>query len=170
MKIRIVTKVKSFINWVRSKLARQQFVIFSSVLVGISVGLAAMVLKTFTHFIFLVATFYNEGNYKFIVLLMPILGIFLTIFVVKKFLKGKLEKGLSHIHTNISKDSSIVPKEQMYAQILTSSLTVGFGGSAGLEAPIVITGAAFGSNYGKTYHLNYQERTLLAVPRQTSFC
>jgi len=49
----------------------------------------------------------------------------------------------------------------MYAQIITSSLTVGLGGSAGLEAPIVVTGAAFGSNYGKTYHLNYQERTLL---------
>ena len=49
----------------------------------------------------------------------------------------------------------------MYAQILTSSLTVGFGGSAGLEAPIVITGAAIGSNYSKTYHLNYKERTLL---------
>jgi CIC family chloride channel protein len=49
----------------------------------------------------------------------------------------------------------------MYAQIVTSSLTVGLGGSAGLESPIVITGAAFGSNYAQRYHLGYKERTLL---------
>ena len=157
----MIRSIKKFINWIRSRLTRKQFIIFSSVLVGISVGLAAIVLKTFTHFIFLVATFYNEGSYKFLFLAMPIVGILLTVFVVQNFLKGKLEKGIARIHQNIVKDSSIVPKEQMYAQIITSSLTVGFGGSAGLEAPIVVTGAAFGSNYGKTYSLNYQERTLL---------
>jgi len=156
-----IERARTFIRWIRNKLTRKQFIIFSSVLVGVSVGLAAVALKMFSHFIFLVASFYNEWNYKFYFLLMPVIGIFLTVVVVQKFLKGKLEKGISHIHYNIAKNSSLVPREQMYAQILTSSLTVGFGGSAGLEAPIVVTGAAFGSNYGKTYHLNYQERTLL---------
>lgn len=156
-----IEKARSFINWIRNKLTRKQFLIFSSVLIGISVGLAAVVLKMFTHFIFLVATFYNESNYKFLFLIMPVLGILLTVIVVQIFLKGKLEKGITSIHYNIAKNSSIVPREQMYAQIITSSLTVGFGGSAGLEAPIVVTGAAFGSNYGQTYYLNYQERTLL---------
>jgi CIC family chloride channel protein len=98
---------------------------------------------------------------KYLFLILPFIGILLTVIVVKKILHGKLDKGLSHIHFALSKKSSSVPKEQMYAQILTSSLTVGFGGSAGLEAPIVITGAAFGSNYSKKYLLNYQERTLL---------
>jgi CIC family chloride channel protein len=90
-----------------------------------------------------------------------VLGILLSVWVVKFFLKGKLDKGLAHIHYTIAQKSSIIPKEQMYAQIVTSSLTVGLGGSAGLEAPIVITGAAFGSNYARTYHLSYKERTLL---------
>jgi CIC family chloride channel protein len=54
-----------------------------------------------------------------------------------------------------------MPREQMYAQLLTSSLTVGLGGSAGLEAPIVVTGAAWGSNFAKTYRLDYKDRTLL---------
>jgi CIC family chloride channel protein len=157
----VIERVRLLIVWIRNKLTRKQFIIFSSVLVGISVGLAAVVLKMFTHFIFMAASFYNEGNGKYLFLMMPVIGVFLTVVVVQNFLKGKLEKGISHIHYNVVKNSSIVPREQMYAQIITSSLTVGLGGSAGLEAPIVVTGAAFGSNYGKTYHLNYQERTLL---------
>ncbi|MCX6295709.1 MAG: chloride channel protein [Bacteroidetes bacterium] len=153
--------IDSIIEWTQSKLNKKQFIIFSSILIGFSVGLAAILLKTFVHYIFIVATYKDLGNFKYLYLVLPIIGIFLTVLLVKKLLKGKLDKGLSHIHYAIAKKSSIVPKEQMFAQILTSSLTVGFGGSAGLEAPIVITGAAFGSNYSKTYHLNYRERTLL---------
>ena len=161
MTIAPVRKIRVFIDWTQSKLTKKQFIIFSSILIGLSVGLAAVVLKTFVHYIFLAATFKELGNFKYLFLLLPIIGLFLTVLVVKKLLQGKLEKGLSHIHYAIAKKSSNIPKEQMYAQILTSSLTIGFGGSAGLEAPIVITGAAFGTNYSKTYHLDYRERTLL---------
>lgn len=156
-----LNKIKTLIKWSQTKLNKKQFIIFSSILVGLSVGLAAIILKTFVHYIFIAATFKELGNLTYLFIVLPIIGIFLTVLVVKKLLHGKLDKGLSHIHYSIAKKSSIVPKDQMYAQILTSSLTVGFGGSAGLEAPIVITGAAFGANYSKTYHLNYKERTLL---------
>ena len=161
MNINPIKRINSIIEWTQTKLNKKQFIIFSSILVGLSVGLAAIILKTFVHYIFIAATFKELGNFKYLFLVLPIIGIFLTVLVVKKLLHGKLDKGLSHIHYSISKKSSIVPKDQIYAQILTSSLTVGFGGSAGLEAPIVITGAAIGSNYSKTYHLNYKERTLL---------
>ena len=154
-------KIFLLIEWVQTKLNKKQFIIFSSILVGLSVGLAAVLLKIFVHYIYVAATYKGLGDYRYLYLVLPIIGILLTVWVVKYLLKGRLEKGLSHIHFAISKKSSIVPKEQMYAQILTSSLTVGFGGSAGLEAPIVITGAAFGSNYSSTYHLSYKERTLL---------
>ena len=161
MNINPINRINSIIEWTQTKLNKKQFIIFSSILVGLSVGLAAIILKTFVHYIFIAATFKELGNFKYLFLVLPIIGIFLTVLVVKKLLHGKLDKGLSHIHYAIANKSSIVPKDQMYAQILTSSLTVGFGGSAGLEAPIVITGAAIGSNYSKTYHLNYKERTLL---------
>ena len=161
MNINPIKRINSIIEWTQTKLNKKQFIIFSSILVGHSVGLAAIILKTFVHYIFIAATFKELGNFKYLFLVLPIIGIFLTVLVVKKLLHGKLDKGLSHIHYAIANKSSIVPKDQMYAQILTSSLTVGFGGSAGLEAPIVITGAAIGSNYSKTYHLNYKERTLL---------
>jgi CIC family chloride channel protein len=161
MKFTLVQKLQNVIKWIQNRLSAKQFILLSSVLVGLTVGLAAIILKTAVHFIYLASTYKELGNYKYLFLFFPIIGIFLTVYIVKKLLKGKLEKGLSHIHYGIAKKSSFMPKEQMFAQVLTSSLTVGFGGSAGLEAPIVITGAAFGSNYAKTYRLTYNERTLL---------
>jgi CIC family chloride channel protein len=93
--------------------------------------------------------------------ILPIIGILLTVFVIKKFLSGTIQKGTSQILYAVAKKASIIPAKQMYAQIITSSLTVGMGGSAGLESPIVITGAAFGSNFAQKYRLSYRDRTLL---------
>ncbi|MEY4926210.1 MAG: hypothetical protein RI894_646 [Bacteroidota bacterium] len=156
-----LNKLTALVEWVQNRASRKQFMLFSSILVGFSAGLAAIVLKTFVHYIFLAATNTPAASLNYSYLFLPIIGIFLTILAIKIVLKGSLERGLSPILYAIAKKSSNLPKKQMYAQILTSSLTVGFGGSAGLEAPIVITGAAFGSNYGQTYKLNYQDRTLL---------
>jgi chloride channel protein, CIC family len=161
MKFKPLKKINSIIEWVQTRLSKKQFIFLSSILVGLSVGLAAVLLKIFAHYIYIAATYNKLGTYQYLYLLLPLIGIFLTVFLVKRILKGKLDKGLSQIHYAISKKSSTLPKEQMYAQILTSSLTVGLGGSAGLEAPIVITGAAFGSNYSNTYNLTHKERTLL---------
>ena len=161
MEIKLIKKMHAVIEWIQFRLTNKQFILLSSVLVGFSVGLAAIVLKTAVHAIYLASTYKGLGNYKYLFLFFPLIGIFLTVLVIKNLLKGKLEKGLSHIHYAIAKKSSLMPQEQMYAQIATSSLTVGLGGSAGLEAPIVLTGAAFGSNYAKTYNLSYSERTLL---------
>ena len=161
MKFAPFVKINSLLIWTQTKLNKKQFIFLSSILVGLSVGLAAIVLKTFAHYIFLGVTYNKLGSIKYLFLLLPLIGLFLTVLVIKRFFKNKFDKGLANIHFAIAKKSSVIPPEQMYAQILTSSLTVGFGGSAGLEAPIVITGAAFGSNYSRTYHLNYSERTLL---------
>jgi chloride channel protein, CIC family len=161
MEIKLIKKMHAVIEWIQFRLTNKQFILLSSVLVGLSVGLAAIVLKTAVHAIYLASTYKGLGNYKYLFLFFPLIGIFLTVLVIKNLLKGRLEKGLSHIHYAIAKKSSLMPQEQMYAQIATSSLTVGLGGSAGLEAPIVLTGAAFGSNYAKTYNLSYSERTLL---------
>ncbi len=161
MKFAALQKINSILIWTQNRLTKKQFIFLSSIFVGISVGLAAVVLKTFAHYIFLGVTYNKLGDIKYIFLLLPLIGLFLTALVIKRFLKEKFKKGLATIHFAIANKSSVVAPEQMYSQILTSSLTVGFGGSAGLEAPIVITGAAFGSNYARTYHLNYSERTLL---------
>ena len=140
----------------------KQFIFLSSVLIGISCSLAVIVLKTFAHSVFSFATYIN-GILKlsFINSILPIIGIVLTVLVVKRVLNGTIEKGTSQILYAVAKKASIIPKKQMYAQIVTSSLTVGLGGSAGLESPIVVTGAAFGSNFAQNYKLPYKDRTLL---------
>jgi len=155
-------KFEQLIVWAQSKLTNKQFIFLSSVLVGISAALAVIILKTFAHWVFAFATRINKIlNLYFIDSILPILGILLTVLVVKKVLGGTIEKGTSQILYAVAKKASIIPKKQMYAQIITSSLTVGLGGSAGLESPIVITGAAFGSNYAQKYKLRYKDRTLL---------
>ncbi|MDP1726122.1 MAG: chloride channel protein [Bacteroidota bacterium] len=161
MKYKSIALLESIIKWIQLRLTKKQFILLSSILIGFTVGLAAITLKTFVHYIFITVTYKEFNSFNYLVLFLPLTGIFLTVLAVKKILKGKPYKGLSQIHYAIAKRSSNVPKDQMYAQIVTSSLTVGFGGSAGLEAPIIITGAAFGANYSKTYHLTYKERTLL---------
>lgn len=155
-------KLENLIAWSRDRITNKQFIFLSSVFVGISAAFAVIVLKSFAHNIFTFAT-YVTGilKYGFIKGMLPVIGIMLTVFVIKKFLGGAIEKGTSQILYAVAKKASIIPKKQMYAQILTSSLTVGLGGSAGLESPIVITGAAFGSNYAQRYKLSYKDRTLL---------
>ncbi|MDI1354234.1 MAG: chloride channel protein [bacterium] len=78
-----------------------------------------------------------------------------------RFFKGNLSRGTIPILYAIAKKGSILPFHQIYSHIITSGITVGFGGSAGLESPIVSTGAAIGSNYGQRFKLTYKEKTLL---------
>ncbi|WP_417941443.1 chloride channel protein [Flavobacterium sp. RS13.1] len=155
-------KLESIIALAQSLMTPKQFIFLSSVLIGISCSLAVIVLKTFAHNVFSFAT-YISGilKWSFISGILPIIGILLTVFVVNRILNGSIEKGTSQILYAVAKKAGIIPKKQMYAQIITSSLTVGLGGSAGLESPIVITGAAFGSNFAQNYKLAYKDRTLL---------
>lgn len=150
------------IFFLRNTLTPRQFILLSSVLVGMSSALAVVVLKTFSHSVFVAAHRINTRlNFQFLDVILPIVGMTLTVFITRRILGGKLEKGTWRIIYAINKRSSIMPRFQMYAQVLTSSFTVGLGGSAGLESPVTITGAAFGSNYARTYLLTAKERTLL---------
>lgn len=159
---KLLRTIEKWLLWGQHKLTNKQFIFLSAVLVGISAAFAVIALKTFAHWVFMFATYIN-GILKlsFINSVLPIIGILLTVFVVRRILGGTIEKGTSQILYAVAKKAGIIPRKQMYAQIITSSLTVGLGGSAGLESPIVITGAAFGSNYAQQYRLGYRERTLL---------
>jgi chloride channel protein, CIC family len=143
-------------------LSERNFIYFSCVLVGISSALAVIVLKSFAHEVFVFSKYINEYlKFPFFNIISPIIGILLTIFVIRRILNGKFEKGSSRILYAVAKKGGFLPRRQMYAQIITSSLTVGLGGSAGLESPIAITGAAFGSNFAQKYRLSQKSRILL---------
>jgi CIC family chloride channel protein len=161
MNFKYLAFFKESIDWAKKNLTHKQFIFLSSILVGISVGFASVVLKFFLHTIFEFISNNKLFHSQYFYAILPVTGIFLTVFVLKRFYGNSTFKGLPSLYKAIKKKSSLIPKNQMHAQIITSSLTVGFGGSAGVEAPIVLTGAAFGSNYAKTYKLNYNDRTLL---------
>jgi CIC family chloride channel protein len=155
-------RLEQFIFLLKSLLTPRQFIYLSCVLVGISSALAVIILKTFAHWVFKSSQKLDDIlHLPFSNSTLPIIGIILTVIIIKKVLDGSIEKGTSQIMYAVAKKRGIMPRKQMFAQIITSSFTVGMGGSAGLESPITITGAAFGSNYAQNYRLSYKDRTLL---------
>lgn len=142
------------------RLNPKQFVIFSAILIGLSAGLAAVLLKLVVHFLIknIEALAYNS---QFYTAMFPIIGISLCVLFIHYVNGNRLGKGMANILYSIAKKSSLLPKDQTYSHLISSALTIGFGGSAGLESPIVTTGAAIGSNFGRIYKLTYKERTLL---------
>ena len=148
---------------IHSKLNEKQFLIFASILVGISAGIAAVILKFFVHIIrqYVLEDYLLLFHFKYLYLLFPLFGIGITILIIIRFFKGNIGGGNVNILHSIAKKGSFLPFHQMYSHIITSGITVGFGGSAGLESPIVSTGAAIGSNFSRVNKLNYKDRTLL---------
>lgn len=153
---------QKIIERIRGHLSPRQFLILSSIMVGLTAGISAVALKTLVHYI---QSFLTHGfrfrYHDYLYLVFPSVGMLLTVAYIRYFLKGSFGKGASHILFYISRKFSLVERSTMYSHIVTSALTVGFGGSAGLEAPIVVTGAAIGSNYGRINLFDYRERTLL---------
>jgi CIC family chloride channel protein len=136
--------------------------LFLSVLVGIVAGFASVILKLLVHYFHAIFTYdYQISNQWYYVIAFPTIGLIITVAIVKIFFKGRFFKGVSSVLYDIAQKSSSMEKHKTYSHIITSSITVGLGGSAGLEAPIAVTGSAIGSNFGLFHKLNYKDRTLL---------
>jgi chloride channel protein, CIC family len=150
---------KRITQLLRAKLSRAQYILFVASLVGLSSGLVAVLLKSIVHNLQHIIANGNSGSYLY--LFFPLIGLLITVFVVNIFFNGTIEKGIAMVLKAIARKSSFIPANHNFLHVITSSLTVGLGGSAGLEAPIVATGSAIGSNLSRVSELNYQERTLL---------
>lgn len=157
------------LHWLNNRLSRSQFLLLSGILVGCTAGLAGVLLKTIVHNIHFFITKKVHFEYQILFyIIFPFLGIVLTTSIVLTIFKGQDRKGIGAILYEIAQNSSIVSSVKTYSQIVQSAITVGLGGSAGLESPIAVTGAAIGSNYAQTYRLNYKERTLLLAAGATA--
>lgn len=138
------------------------YLILVSVLVGAMAGLIAVILKSSVHTAqALLYEWVPEQKRVFALFLYPILGIGLTVLFTRYVLDGQLSRGIAPVIYNIARQGSIVPRSKLYSQVVTSFLTVTFGGSAGLEAPISVTGSAIGSNVGRILRVGRRERRLL---------
>jgi chloride channel protein, CIC family len=153
---------EKFIVGVQDRISEKNFIIFSAVLVGLTSALAAIVLKALVFFIHhFLSSHYQEIFKVLFYILFPIIGILITVWIEQKFFEGKFLRGTSNILFSILKRSGNISSDQMYSHLITSSITVGFGGSVGLESPIVSTGAAIGSNYSRKYKLSFKDRNLI---------
>jgi len=147
------------LQWIRTHIRPGTLIILVSVLIGLAVGLAAVGLKTLLHFFeATVLDFFP----RFLLFFLPLLGVFGVAAINRSFFKeSKQEQGLSGVLYAISRQSSFMKRTLMYSQLLLSSLTLAFGGSVGFEAPIVVTGSAWGSNLAKFFRFDFRNRTLL---------
>ncbi len=153
--------LRMFLAWRIKNLQDKHFIMILSVLIGFSAGIAAVVIKNTVHLIQTLVHSCFSDNHSYFLLATPILGISLTVLFIRYVLRQKVRHGIPNVLHGISKNNGIIAAHNMYSSIVTSALTVGFGGSVGLEGPTVTTGAAIGSNVGKLFRLNYKQVTLL---------
>lgn len=133
-----------------------------SVIIGLLSGTAAVLLKNLTHFVEYNAKSWLLGDtFSELTFLLPLGGIMLTMLFVRYLLKQDIGHGISKILFAISKRKGHLKPHNTWSSMFASSLTVGLGGSVGLEAPIVLTGSSIGSNLGHMLRLNYKSVVLL---------
>jgi CIC family chloride channel protein len=158
MEARLNKLLRKFLVWRIRHMSQQTFVYLLSILVGFITGLAAVTLKNSTHYIQHLVSTSDYHNYFYFAF--PVIGIVITV-VIKRAFSSPVGEGIPSTLYAISKRNGILARYKMYASMVTSAITVGFGGSVGLEGPAVSTGSAIGSNLGKVMHLDYITRILL---------
>jgi len=159
-------KFQPYINrlaiWKTKRISNQQFVLILSFVIGILSGLAAAILKNTVHYTsYLITRGFQFEKENYFYLALPFVGILLTVIYTKFILKKDISHGVSKILYGISKKTGKIDGHNTYSSMIASTITVAFGGSVGLEAPIVLTGSAIGSNLGKLFKLNHNTLIVL---------
>jgi len=156
------TRLTRFLIWKYKHISEKNFVFLLSILVGFTSGVAAVVLKNLTHFIQhllegKLVQYYHQAFY----FLFPILGFIIVYLIIKYVIRNKVNHGIPSTLFAISKRKGLMKQYQMFGSLITAPITIGFGGSVGLEGPTVATGAAISSNISRMFHMNQTTRNLL---------
>ncbi|MDE1205308.1 chloride channel protein [Tenacibaculum larymnensis] len=153
---------KKVLIWRYKHISERQFVYVLSVLVGFLAGIGTLILKNLTFYFHriledgLIKDYHHSLYFIF-----PILGLFLVYYIKKYLIKKDIGHGISTTLQSISKKNGIIERYKIYASLITAPITVGFGGSVGLQGPAVSTGAALGSGVAQLFHMNMRTRMLL---------
>ena len=151
-----------FITWRENHVKERHFILVLSFLVGVFTALAALILKLLIHTIqnFLTDNFSATGA-NWLYLVYPVVGIFLAGLFVRRVVKDDIGHGVTKILYAIASRKSRIKRHNTWSSIIASSITIGFGGSVGAEAPIVLTGSAIGSNLGSLFKMEHRTLMLL---------
>ncbi|GAB6011093.1 chloride channel protein [Viscerimonas tarda] len=151
-----------FLVWKNKNIKEQHFILFVSFLIGLFTAVAAFILKNLILIIeHLLTDSFSRANVNYLYLLYPVIGILLAGVFVKYVVRDDISHGVTKILYAISQRKSYIKAHNMYTSIIASSMTIGFGGSVGAEAPMVLTGAAIGSNLGRAFKLEPKYLMLL---------
>ena len=153
---------QQFLLWREKNIKEKQFILILSFLVGIFTAFTALILKMLIHWIqnFLTDNFNTtEANYLYLVY--PVVGIFLAGLFVRHIVKDDISHGVTKILYAISRRQGRIKRHNTWSSVIASSITIGFGGSVGAEAPIVLTGSAIGSNLGSIFKMEHRTLMLL---------
>ncbi len=154
--------IYKFFRWRYKHISDEQFLNLISLIIGLLTGLAAVTIKNLTHLIqhLLEADFIHDLHHL-LYFIFPIIGIGLTLLIIKYVIRKPVEDGVPLVLYAIMKLKSLIPSYHTYASLITAPITVGFGGSVGLEGPSTLTGAALSSSLARLLHLNLKQRNLL---------
>ncbi|NIK72664.1 CIC family chloride channel protein [Thermonema lapsum] len=162
-RLRVRWLFRRFLQWRLQHISDRQLVIGVSVLLGLGVGLVASFLLFTTRWISSLLAEAPFGWMSSLYFIFPIIGILLVRTYVRLWFHGKFQKGMAYVLYGISKRKGDFEGYHRYAHVLTSAVTVGLGGSAGLEAPTVLTGASWGGFFARLFHLDSAYRVILAA-------
>ena len=150
------------LNRVLGKISEQNRLLYLSFLVGVLSGCAAVVLDwAITAISGLIDSSFDGGSLEWGFLVFPGVGMFISLLLLKYVVRDNIGHGVTKVLLAVSRNESRIKPHNMWSSVLTSSFTIGFGGSVGAEAPIVYTGAAIGSNLGRVCGLSYRSVTVL---------
>ncbi|TXB64581.1 chloride channel protein [Vicingus serpentipes] len=150
------------LSLLRTKIQPKHFVLFLSLVVGLLSGLAVVVIKNSVHFIQNLLTLSLVKDYQnYLFFVYPFIGLLLTTLFIKFVIKKPIGHGIPNTLFAISRNNSVIKAYNMFASIVASAFTVGFGGSVGLEGPTVSTNSAIGSNIAQLFKVDYKTATLL---------
>ena len=140
----------------------KQFILLLSLVVGILTSLAAFILKSFVEWIkiFLTENF-DTTSVNWMYLVYPVIGILLTSIFIREIVRDDISHGVTKILYALSRKQSRIKRHNVWSSIIASGITIGFGGSVGAEAPIVLTGSAIGSNLGSLFRMDHKTLMLL---------
>lgn len=151
-----------FLVWKTNNVSQSHLLLYLSFLIGIFTALAALILKSLIHFIqHLLTANIIIDNKSYLYLIYPSIGIFIAGLFVKYVVKDDISHGITKVLYAISQRKSFIKLHNIWSSIVASSITIGFGGSVGAEAPIVLTGSAIGSNLGRFFKVEQRYLMLL---------
>ncbi|OQB31108.1 MAG: Voltage-gated ClC-type chloride channel ClcB [Bacteroidetes bacterium ADurb.Bin174] len=150
------------IAWREEHVPQRHFILILSFVVGILASVAANLLKYLIHLIHILLTeSFSRDQVNYWYLLFPAIGILLASLFVRYIVKDDISHGITKILYAISQHKSIIKLHNIWSSLVSSSITIGFGGSVGAEAPIVLTGSAIGSNLGRFFKMDKKTLMLL---------